>query len=191
MIAALFLAAEIKLKVAGREVTVNAQQSVDALKNNSSFRSVGVSLRLDRPSMELLAKAAERLTELCGEQVLPLPDEISKAARQKLPELLNRLSPVSGRLTTFGLPGADTMESINQQIAAMLQTDASDAPVRFGAAESVLFDGFKWAIAVKNAFDQGLSDIVRDLRASTERSRTCQAPEHRASCATQCRRSST
>lgn len=164
MIAALFLAAEIKLKVAGREVTVNAQQSVDAIKNNSSFRSVGVSLRLDRPSMELLAKAAERLTELCGEQVLPLPDEISKAARQKLPELLNRLSPLSGRLTTFGLPGADTMESLHQQIAAMLQTDASDAPVRFGAAESVLFDGLKWAIAVKNAFDQGLSDIVRDLR---------------------------
>ena len=41
-------------------------------------------LRDDRPSMEVLAKAAERLTELCGEQVLPLEDEISKAARQKL-----------------------------------------------------------------------------------------------------------
>jgi hypothetical protein len=165
MLAALLLAAEIKLKVAGRDVTVNGQQAVDALKTNNSFRSVGVSLRHDRPSMEVLAKAAARLTELCGEQVLPLEDEISKAARQKLPDLQNRLSPLSERLTTLVLPGADTMDTINQQIASMLQTDASDAPQRFGAPESPLFDGLRWAIAVRNAFDQGLSDTVRDLRA--------------------------
>nr|WP_294563136.1 BREX system P-loop protein BrxC [uncultured Rhodopila sp.] len=165
MVAALLLAAEIKLKVSGREVTVNGQQAVDALKTNTSFRPVGVSLRQDRPSMEVLAKAAERLTELCGEQVLPLEDEISKAARKKLPDLQNRLSPLSERLTTLALPGADTMDTINQQIASMLQTDASDAPLRFGASESPLFDGLRWAIAVRNAFDQGLSDTVRDLRA--------------------------
>lgn len=163
MVAALLLSAEIKLKVGGREVTVNGQQAVDALKTNASFRSVGVSLRHDRPSMEVLAKAAERLTTLCGEQVLPLEDEISKAARQKLPDIQNRLSPLSERLTTLGLPGADTMDTINQQIASMLQTDASDAPLRFGAAESPLLDGLKWAIAVKNAFDQGLFDTVREL----------------------------
>jgi hypothetical protein len=165
MVAALLLAAEIKLKVAGREVTVNGQQAVDALKTNTSFRSIGVSLRHDRPSMEALAKAAERLTELCGEQVLPLEDEISKAARQKLPELQNRLSPLSERLTTLDLPGADIMDTVNQQIASMLQTDASDAPLRFGAAASPVFDGLKWALAVKYAFDQGLSDTVRALRA--------------------------
>ena len=38
MVAALLLAAEIKLKVAGREVTVNGQQAIDALKTNNSFR---------------------------------------------------------------------------------------------------------------------------------------------------------
>lgn len=164
MVAALLLAAEIKLKVAGREVSVKGQQAIDALKTNSTFKSVGVSLRHDRPSNEVLAKAAERLTELCGEQVLSLEDEISKAARQRLPELQNRLSPLSERLSTLGLPGADTMDTINQQVASMLQTDASDAPLRFGAAESPLYDGLTWAIAVKNAFDQGLSDTIRSLR---------------------------
>jgi len=165
MVAALLLSAEIKLKVAGREVTVNGQQAIDALKNNTSFRSVGVSLRQDRPSMGVLAKAAERLTELTGEQVLPLEDEISKVARQKLPDLQTRLSPLAERLPTLGLPGNDAMETINQQIGSMLQTDASDAPMRFGAAQSPLFDELKWAIAVRNALDQGLFATVRDLRA--------------------------
>lgn len=164
MVAALLLAAEIKLKVGGREVTVNGQQAVDALKTNTSFRSVGVSLRHDRPSMEVLAKAAERLTGLCGEQVLPLEDEISKAARRSLPEVQNRLFPLLERLGTLGLPGVDTIETIRQQITSMLQTDASDAPLRFGATESPLFDGLTWAIAVRTAFDQGLSDTIRSLR---------------------------
>ena len=62
MVAALLLAGEIKLKVAGREVTVNGQQAIDALKTNTASGAVGVSLRHDRPSMRLLAKAAERLT---------------------------------------------------------------------------------------------------------------------------------
>jgi hypothetical protein len=136
----------------------------------------------------VLAKAAERLTELCGEQVLPLEDEISKAARQKLPDLQNRLSPLSERLTTLALPGADTMDTINQQITAMLQTDASDAPVRFGAAESPLFDGLKRAIAVKNAFDQGLSDTVRELRAIDKAVGICRALGHQASCGRPCRK---
>ena len=77
----------------------------------------------------------------------------SARRRAEAAALQNRLSPLSERLTTLALPGADTMDTINQQITAMLQTDASDAPVRFGAVESPLFDGLKWAIAVKNAFD--------------------------------------
>lgn len=164
MIAALLRAAEIKLKVNGREVAVNGQQAVDALKNNSVFRSVGISLRNDRPSNDVLAKAADRLTSLFGEQVLPLEDEISKMARQRLPDLQNRLLSLAEQLRGLGLPGVDTMETIYQQIAALLQTDASDAPLRFGSAESPLFDGLTWAIAVKIAFDQGLSETIRTLR---------------------------
>ena len=56
------------------------------------------------------------------------------------------------------------MDTINQQIASMLQTDGSDAPQRFGAAKSPLYHGLKWALEVKIAFDQGLSGTVRDLR---------------------------
>jgi hypothetical protein len=164
MIAALLLAGEIKLKVAGHEVTVNGQQAIDALKGNTTFKNVGVALRDDRPSMEVLARAATRLTELCGTQILPLEDEISKAAQKAMPELQAKLSPLSERLTTLALPGSDTVEAVNQQIAAMLQSDASDAPQRFGAEESPLYDGLKWAMAVKLAFDQGLSQTIKDLR---------------------------
>ena len=164
MIAALLVAGEIKLKVSGREVTVVGQQAIDALKTNNSFKPVGVALRDDRPSMEVLAKAAERLTALSGEPVVPLEEDIGKSAQRLLPALQHKLAPLAERLEALALPGADNVRSVSQQIADMLLSDASDAPQRFGAEQSSLYDGLKWAIAANLAFDQGVDKTIKALR---------------------------
>ena len=164
LVAALLVAGEIKLKVSGREVTVNGQQAIDVLKTNNSFRAVGISLRQDRPSMDVLARAAERLTDLSGDQVVPLEDEIGKAAQKLLPRLQHRLASLAERLGSLKLPGTEMVESVNQQIADLMLSDASDAPQRFGAEQSPLYDGLKWAMAARTALDQGLGNTVRELR---------------------------
>lgn len=164
LVAALLVGGEIKLKVGGREVSVNGQQAIEALKTNNSFRPVGVSLRHDRPSMDVLAKAAERLTDLTGETVVPLEENISKAAQRLLPDLQHRYASLSEKLSSLRLPGADTMESLNRQIADLLLTDCSDAPQVFGAEASTLYDELKWAHSVKLAFDQKLDQTMRRVR---------------------------
>jgi hypothetical protein len=164
IVAALLVAGEVKLKVSGREVTVTGQQAIDALKNNNSFKSAGVAMRDDRPSMEVLGRAAERLTDLSGDQVVPLEEDIGKAAQRLLPSLQHQLAPLAERLQTLGLPGVETVRSANQQIADILLSDASDAPQRFGAEQSPLYDALKWAIAAKLAFDHGIADTVKALR---------------------------
>jgi hypothetical protein len=164
LVAALLVAGEVKLKVAGREVTVNGQQAIDALKTNNTFKPVGVSLREDRPSMDVLAKAAERLTDLCGDQVLPLEEDISKAARKLLPRMQQSLGPLAERMGALRLPGVETLESLTRQMEDMLLSDASDAPQRFGAEDSLLYVGLKWGQAARVAFDHGLGDVVRALR---------------------------
>jgi hypothetical protein len=163
LVAALLVAGEIKLKISGREVTVNGQQAVEALKSNAAFKSVGVSLREDRPSIDVLARAAQRLTDLCGDQVVPLEDAIAKAAQKRLPELQHRLGALAEKLASLRLPGAETVESVNRQIADLI-VDASDAPQRFGAEQSPLYEGLKWAIEARTALDQGLDPTVRELR---------------------------
>jgi hypothetical protein len=165
MVAALLVAGEVKLKVSGREVTVAGQQAIEALKTGNSFRSAGVALRDDRPSMEVLARAAARLTDLSGDPVVPLEEDIGKTAQKLLPSLQHKLAPLAERLQSLGLPGVETVRSVNQQIADMLLADASDAPQRFGAELSPLYDGLKWAIAARVAFDQGIADTVKALRA--------------------------
>lgn len=165
MVAALLVAGEVKLKVSGREVTVAGQQAIEALKTGNSFRLAGVALRDDRPSMEVLARAAARLTDLSGDSVVPLEEDIGKTAQKLLPSLQHKLAPLAERLQSLALPGVETVRSVNQQIADMLLADASDAPQRFGAELSPLYDGLKWAIAAQVAFDQGIAETVKALRA--------------------------
>ena len=156
LIAAMLVAGEIKLKVSGRDVTVNGQQAIEALRTNNSFKPVGVSLRYEKPPMEMLALAAERLTDLIGDSVIPLEDAISKAATKHLPQFQHRLSPLSEKLDNLGLPGGDTVRTVTKEIADILLSDASDAPHRLGSEESALYDDLKWAIEVERSLADGL-----------------------------------
>jgi hypothetical protein len=163
LIAAMLVAGEIKLKVAGREVTVNGQQAIDALKTNNSFKPVGIALREERPSNEILAKAADRLTELSGESVLPLEDDISKATTKLFPQLQQYYSPITEKLRSLGLPGIDRLDTLTQDIKDLLYSDGSDAPQRLGGEDSILYANLKWASELKRSLDQGLEDILRQL----------------------------
>ncbi len=164
LVAAMLYAGEIKLKVAGREVTVTGQQAIDALKTNNTFKSVGISLRDERPSTEMLARAAERLTELTGDMVVPLEDEISKATTKLFPQLQHQYGPLVEKLRTLKLPGVDKLEGLNQEIVDVLASDASDAPQRLGGEESDLYTDLVWASELKKALGQGLDQTLKDLQ---------------------------
>jgi hypothetical protein len=165
IVAAMLMAGEIKLKVSGREVTAAGQQSIEALKTNNSFKQIGVSLRDERPSIETLGRAAERLTELVGDMVIPLEPEISKAAAKHFPRFQHDYGSLSEKLSGLGLAGSDRIRTLNQDIVDVLFTDASDAPQRLGAETSAIYDNLKWALEVKRVLDNGLDATLRDLQA--------------------------
>ena len=164
ILAAMLMAGEIKLTVSGREVTAAGQQAIDALKTNNSFKQIGVALRDERPSNEMLGRAAERLTELLGDVVVPLEQEISKAAAKHFPKFQNEYGSLGEKLVGLGLPGSELVRAMNQDIADLLFTDASDAPQRLGAEDSVIYDNLKWALEVKRSLDNGLDSTVRELQ---------------------------
>ena len=166
LVAALLLAGLIRLKVGGRDITVAGQQAIDALRTNNSFKTVGVALRTgDRIPLDVLARAAERLTSLCGETVLPFPeDEISKAAIKHFPQFQYRYGPLAERLLALDLPGVEQVRSLTDELATLLLADASDAPRRLGSEPSPLHKSLMWAGEVDLALRNGLEKTVRELR---------------------------
>ncbi|MCI0487530.1 MAG: BREX system P-loop protein BrxC [Blastocatellia bacterium] len=175
ILAAMLVAGEIKLKVSGRQVTAAGQQAIDALKTNKSFGKVGVALRDERPSIETLARAAERLTDLTGDAVIPLEQEISKAAVKQFPRFQQEYAPLSEKLAALQLAGVERVRALNQDIADVLFTDASDAPQRLGGEESALYESLKWAGEVKRALENELEVTVRELQ--THRSEIERLPD--------------
>jgi hypothetical protein len=165
IVAAMLMASEIKLKVSGRDVTAAGQQAIDALKTNNSFKQVGIALRDERPSNETLGRAAERLTELVGDMVFPLEQEISKSAAKHFPRFQHDYGSLAEKLSGLGLAGSDRVRTLNQDIAEVLFTDASDAPQRLGAETSAIYDNLKWVFEVKRALDNGLDSTLRELQA--------------------------
>jgi hypothetical protein len=164
IVAAMLMAGEIRLKVSGRQISAAGQQAIDVLKTNKSFGAVGVSLRDDRPSNETLSRAATRLTDLIGDAVVPLEQDISKAAVRHFAVFQREYGPLAGQLAALNLAGADRGRTLVQELSSVLQTDASDAPQRLGGEESSLYDDLKWAAAVKRALDTGLEATVRGLQ---------------------------
>ena len=164
LIAAMLIDGEIKIKLAGRVIKVNGQQAIEALKTNNAFKKVGISLRDERPSTEILARASERLTELSGDTVIPLEDEISKATTKLFPQLQHNYGPLAEKLKSLRLPGPDRLESLSEEIRDILYNDASDAPQRLGGEESILYNNLKWASDLKIALDNGLEEILAQIQ---------------------------
>jgi hypothetical protein len=163
LIAMQLLAGEIKLRVGGRDVTTNGQMAIDALKSNTAFKNIGVDLRHERPTIEVLATASQRLTTLLGNTVLPLEDDISKSVIKDLPGLQSKLAPLGERLAALRLPGNEQVDMLVQRCNELIN-NPSEAPQRFGAPESNLYNAMQWALEVHNALRNDLDKTIRALR---------------------------
>ncbi|WP_439146106.1 BREX system P-loop protein BrxC [Vibrio sp.] len=165
MLAAMLSAGEIKLKVAGRELTSVGQQAIDAFKTNKSFANVGISLRDDRPSLDMCARAAERLGEVIGDgnMILPLEDDISKAAQKNLPVFQQQFGALGEKLKRLNVPGEDRVITLQQALKDILFNDCSDATQRLGAEDSIVYSSLKWASEVKTKLENGLENTLQTI----------------------------
>ena len=165
MLSGMLSAGEIKLKVAGRELTSVGQQAIDAFKTNKSFSNVGVSLRDDRPSIEMCVRAKERLEDVIadGNIIPPLEDDISKAAQRNFPTFQQQFASLGEKLSRLNVPGQERVEELQQMLVDIMYNDCSDATQRMGAEDSSLYGNLKWAAEVKASLDQGLESTLQEL----------------------------
>lgn len=164
LFAALLVAGEIELHTAGQVLKTAGPAAVEAFKSTLAFNKVGVGLRDSKVSLEILDRAAHRLQTLFGEQVLPLEDHISRAARKHLPDFLEHVGALPDRLRLLGLPGEGRARDLLGQLTELLKGDASDAPSRLGVPDSHIPEDINWARAATSALDDGGERDVRQTR---------------------------
>jgi hypothetical protein len=163
--AGLLFAGEIALFTPAGEVKTPGPAAIEAMKNTQAFNRTGVGLRDSRPSLDTLDRAAARLEPLAGESVMPLEDQISQAARERLPARLDPLTALPTRLQYLSLAGAGRAQEIAETGRAILQGDGSAAVAILGAADCTFPDDIRWAETVTRALDSGGVADVNAARA--------------------------
>jgi len=164
LVAALLIGGEIKLRVSGEDITVRGPTALAALKINAAFNRVGVAPREGALDQAALLRAAERLLELTGEQVLPMEDEVSKVVMRHFPDFQREYAHLVSELRNLGLEGVDRAERIQDGLSEILKGDASDAAARLGPEECALHEDLLWARQVATALAGGLPDVARRAR---------------------------
>ena len=164
LLAALFVASLIKLRVGGADVTVRGDSAIEVLRNNNSFKKAGVALRDSIVSPQAKILAADRLLQLTGEQVMPLEQDISENVIKHFPELQRMFAPLATKLASCGLPGADRASDLQDSVTEILKGDASDATARLGASICPLFEDLLWAREIQKVFSNGIEVTVLELR---------------------------
>ncbi len=164
--AALLVSGEVKFHVPGADgpVRTRGPQAVEAVKSTVAFNRVGVSPRDGRPPAEALDRAAHRLEDLLGVEVLPLEDRISEVVRKHLPAVLETIGSLPDRLRLLGLSGEDRARQVLGDAADLLKGDAGNATAVLGTADCQIPDNIQWARSIIKALGEGAEDDLRCAR---------------------------
>jgi len=165
LITVMFLASEIKLRIAGDYVTVKGPLAIEKLSNATTFNQIGITLHNDdQPTQEQKLCAAKNLTELTLNAVPPLPQKISEAVMKHFPDFLNKYATHELKLKNLDLPGCERSKSIQEGIGEILKGDASDATFRLGKSDAELYLALVWAKKLQQAFDNGIETVIKKIR---------------------------
>ena len=164
LLAALFKAGKIQLRIGGDDITVAGEQALAAFQNTNSFGKVGISLR-DKPADPgAVFRAVERLLDLTGDSVDPLEDEISRAVLKHFGAFIDDFASLAVELGSAELSGSDRAESLMEGLRQILAADASSAAPVLGAESCGIYDDIVWAKKLRKSFKEGLLDTVKALR---------------------------
>jgi hypothetical protein len=158
LIALMFIASDIKLRIAGEDIKVKGPKAIEALKNANGFNKIGISRydKQDRPSMEMLSLSVSRLAELTGENIAPLQDKIAEVVRRHFPAFQTKYSAVKTELENLNLPGVQKAIDVQDGIEEILKGEGSDAAFRLGKPDSDLYDNLIWIKEVHQTFQKGV-----------------------------------
>ena len=165
LFAGLLVAGEIELHTSGGVVKTSGPLAIEAMKSTMSFKRVGVSERDSKLPPEALDRAARRLEELFGDEVLPLEDHISRAVRRHLPDVQEKVGSLPDRLRLLRLPGEERSRTILANATELLKGDARGAAAVLGATECQIPEDTRWARAAVDALDTGAEAEIQQARA--------------------------
>ena len=116
---------------------------------------MGVSRRDTRIPLETLERASNRLQEIFGVEVLPIEDNISRTARERVPGLVDSIASLPDRLRLLSLPGGERAANLLATCGDLIRQDAGGAASILGSPAGTIVADARWARDVTTALNNG------------------------------------
>jgi len=158
LFAALLIAGEIEIFTAAGKVTTSGPLAVEAFKSNVAFNRLGVSRRDTKIPLETLERASNRLQEMFGIDVLPIEDNISRTARERVPDLIETIASLPDRLRLLSVPGSQRATTLIATCGDLIKQDAGGAASILGTPGSSIVADARWARDVTSALNNGAEE---------------------------------
>jgi hypothetical protein len=146
--------------VGSQWIKVSGEKAIEGLKNSNAFIKVDVATNDETLSQDTLLRAANRLLSVTGQNILPMPQNVSRGVQEHFPKFQRDYASLVAELMAAGLPGSERAGRLQKQLSQVLQGDASEAPAVIGAEECELIDNLIWAREVRKAFEHKLDDTA-------------------------------
>ncbi len=163
ILAAMITGGLIQIISGSEELTVRGPKVIELLRSPSSFKRISIALRENTPSPEWLKRASERLIKLTGEPVLPLEDQISNAVKKYFPDFQRKYYDHGIKLAGLGLPGQNRARVVQEGLANILLSDASQAYSILGTEICEFYENLIWSSDLQKAFDNHIDKLVQEV----------------------------
>ena len=160
LVAALLISGRIRIRIGSQWIKVPGEKAMEGFKNNNAFIKVDVATNDETISQDTLLRAANRLLSVTGQNILPMPQNVSRGVQEHFPKFQRDYASLGAELMAAGLPGTERAGRLQKQLSQVLQGDASEAPAVIGAEECELIDNLIWAREVRKAFEHKLDDTA-------------------------------
>ena len=97
-VAALLIAGRIRIRVASQWIKVSGDKAIEGLKNNNAFGKVDVATNDDTVDQATLLRAATRLLSVTGQNILPMPQNVSRGVQEHFPKFQRDYASLAAEL---------------------------------------------------------------------------------------------
>jgi hypothetical protein len=169
VIAAMFRASHLALRINGDPVTTTTQAVIDGFKSNRAFGQIGVEPPPEPPEPEVMLRAQQALSELTGSGMKAILRDLEVAARRVVPEAIASARNAESTARALGLAVADEAREAADQLKNLEATDQNALIRAFGQADRALFHRIKGMRNLEQALSGHFGDMLRRLRAQMQR----------------------
>ncbi len=165
VVAAMFVASQISLRINGKPYTTVDAAVVDAFKSNNSFAKVGLDAPPKPLDQAILKRAKEAVIELTGDTaIMPIPARLEQALRDALPELTQQARTAHNVAARLGLGVTDRLADTISEVES-LTSAGQEALLRAVADEErTLLSQLVFMREVEGKLSGALGQVIERLQ---------------------------